>query len=153
MGFSAGGHLASTVATHLNAGQLVDDEISQLSYRPNFQILIYPVISMKEGVTHGGSRKNLLGNTPSEDMINFYSNELQVTDLTPPTFLVHATDDKAVSVRNSLLFYQALLDLQVSAELHVYPYGNHGFGLAVGQGYIATWIEGLGDWLIYIKDE
>lgn len=111
MGFSAGGHLASTLGTHFDSGNLnASDSIEQISSRPDFMILVYPVISMSKTIMHIGSRNNLIGDKPSDDMAKLYSNELQVSKQTPPTILFHATDDKAVPVENSLLFYQALKD-------------------------------------------
>jgi acetyl esterase/lipase len=148
MGFSAGGHLASTLGTHFDNGDpKATDSIEQLSSRPDFMILIYPVISMSKNIMHAGSRNSLIGNHPTDELAKLYSNELQVTKETPPTFLVHATDDKAVPVENSLLFYQALKDNNVPAEMHIYPKGGHGFGLALGKGYLETWTDRLIDWL------
>jgi acetyl esterase/lipase len=148
MGFSAGGHLASTAGTHFDAGEpTAADPVDRLSSRPDFMVLVYPVISMVQPTTHGGSRLNLLGNNPSEEMVRHYSNELQVTAETPPTFLVHAGDDGAVPVSNSLLFYQALLDHKVPAELHVYPHGGHGFSLAMGKGRLQDWTQVCARWL------
>ena len=148
MGFSAGGHLASTLGTHFDNGDpKATDSIEQMSSRPDFMILIYPVISMSKNIMHAGSRNSLIGNHPSDELAKLYSNELQVTKETPPTFLVHATDDKSVPVENSLLFYQALKDNNVPAEMHIYPKGGHGFGLALGKGYLETWTDRLIDWL------
>jgi acetyl esterase/lipase len=148
MGFSAGGHLASTLGTHFDDGDAkAKDSIEQLSSRPDFMILIYPVISMTKNIMHKGSRNNLIGGTPTDELAKLYSNELQVTKTTPPTFLVHATDDKSVPVENSLLFYQALKDNGVPAEMHIYPAGGHGFGLGIGKGYLETWTDRLIDWL------
>jgi acetyl esterase/lipase len=148
MGFSAGGHLASTLGTHFDNGDpKATDSIEQLSSRPDFMILIYPVISMSKNIMHAGSRNSLIGNHPTDELAKLYSNELQVTKETPPTFLVHATDDKSVPVENSLLFYQALKDNNVPAEMHIYPKGGHGFGLALGKGYLETWTDRLIDWL------
>src|SRR5690606_29054092 len=131
MGFSAGGHLASTSATHFDAGDpAATDPVDRLSSRPDFAILIYPVVSLDERVSHGGSRRNLLGETPSQEQVDFYSNELQVTAETPPTFLLHSGDDQAVPVENSLRFYRALIAHGVPAEMHLYPYGGHGYALA-----------------------
>ena len=96
---------------------------------------------------HAGSRNSLIGNHPTDELAKLYSNELQVTKETPPTFLVHATDDKSVPVENSLLFYQALKDNNVPVEMHIYPKGGHGFGLALGKGYLETWTDRLIDWL------
>ena len=148
MGFSAGGHLASTAGTHFDTGSPeAADPVDRLSSRPDFMILVYPVISMVQPTTHGGSRRNLLGENPPEELVRHYSNELQVTAATPPTFLVHAGDDGAVPVSNSLLFYQALLDHKVPAELHVYPQGGHGFSLAVGKGRLQDWTQVCARWL------
>lgn len=147
MGFSAGGHLASTAGTHFDAGDAkATDPIDRFSSRPDFLILVYPVISMGE-YTHSGSRENLLGKTPSEIQLRFYSNEIQVTAETPPTFLVHAGDDDAVPVQNSLLFYQALIANKVPAELHVYPHGGHGFSLALGRGRLQDWPQLCARWM------
>lgn len=148
MGFSAGGHLASTAGTHFDAGDpKAADPVDRLSSRPDFMILVYPVITMDTAVTHGGSRTNLLGENPSADLVRRYSNELQVTAETPPTFLVHAGDDNAVPVQNSLLFHAALVAHKVPADLHVYPSGGHGFSLAVGKGRLQTWTEVCARWL------
>lgn len=126
MGFSAGGHLASTAGTHFDRPVL---ENNPVSLRPDFMILIYPVISFQDSIGHMGSREQLLGKLPLSEKVNYYSNERQVTSQTPPTFLVHAADDDVVKVENSLLFYQALVAHQVPAELHAYPHGGHGFGM------------------------
>ncbi|MAE85742.1 MAG: esterase [Flammeovirgaceae bacterium] len=136
MGFSAGGHLASTLGTHF-------DEAS----KPNFMALIYPVISMNEEITHMGSRKNLLGENSAQSLVDYYSNELQVTKQTPPTFLLHASDDGAVPVANSLVFYEALIRNNVPAEMHIYPTGGHGFGLGLEQKHLSTWSVRLIEWL------
>lgn len=127
MGFSAGGHLASTAGTHYQ--KPVNAALKGANLRPDFMILIYPVISFVEGVGHMGSREQLIGKTPSKEKISEYSNELQVTKETPPTFLVHASDDDAVLSENSILFYQSLLQNKVPAELHIYQKGGHGFGM------------------------
>ena len=148
MGFSAGGHLASTLGTHFDSGDSkATDSIEQQSARPDFMVLVYPVISMSKPIMHAGSRNNLIGSKPDSSLAKLYSNELQVTKETPPTFLVHATDDKAVPVENSLLFYQALKDNNVPAEMHIYPTGGHGFGLGLGKGYLETWTDRLIDWM------
>lgn len=137
IGFSAGGHLVSTAGTHFHEGPL-DGGIEEVTDRPDFMILLYPVISMKEGVTHTGSRQNLLGENPSEEQIEGLSNELQVTGRTPPTFLVHATDDETVPVENSILFYRALQAEGVPTEMHIYERGGHGFGLRPSRGVAAS---------------
>lgn len=148
MGFSAGGHLASTLGTHFDPGDSkATDSVERFSSRPDFMILMYPVITMSKNVMHAGSRNNLIGEKPDTALARLYSNELQVTKETPPTLLVHATDDKGVPVENSLMFYQALKDNGVPAEMHIYPYGGHGFGLAVGRGYLHTWTDRCIDWL------
>ena len=148
MGFSAGGHLASTAGTHFDAGDAAAaDPVDRLGSRPDFMILVYPVISMLPPATHGGSRRNLLGENPPEELVRQYSNELQVTAETPPTFLVHAGDDGAVPVSNSLLFYQALVAHKVPAELHVYPHGGHGFSLALTKGRLQDWTQVCARWL------
>lgn len=148
IGFSAGGHLASTLGTQYDKTTVkATDEIDKISARPNFMALIYPVISMKYPVTHKGSRNNLLGNNPSEILVNEYSNELQVNNNTPQTFIVHSTDDKAVPVENSLNFYKALKDVGVKTEMHIYPEGGHGYSLAINRGYLQSWTNRLADWL------
>ena len=127
MGFSAGGHLASTAGTHFTMPVIPNSE--GINLRADFMILIYPVISFQDSITHMGSREQLLGKTPSNDKIDYYSNELQVTTQTPPTFLVHASDDGAVKPQNSIVFYENLIHKGVPAELHIYQRGGHGFGL------------------------
>ena len=153
MGFSAGGHLASTLSTHFDSGnQQATDTIEQVTCRPDFSILIYPVISFNDGFTHKGSAKALLGENPSQEMLKSFSNELQVTENTPPTFLVHSEDDTAVPVKNSLVYYEALQKNNVSAEMHLYPYGGHGYSLAIGKGHLSTWIDRCTDWIKYINE-
>lgn len=149
MGFSAGGHLASTLGTHFEEDLLLSsDPMDALSARPDFMILVYPVITMDSSYTHGFSQTNLLGENPEPAMIEHFSNELQVTEDTPPTFLVHASDDDAVPVMNSLLFYQALQKKGVETEMHIYPSGGHGFAFGLEQdGYLRTWVNRLYDWL------
>ena len=127
MGFSAGGHLAAWAGTRF--ARPVGDNVGPESVRPAFLVLLYPVISFSDTLRHAGSRDNLLGKTPSAELIRQYSNELHVSAQTPPTFLVHAQDDKTVSVNNSIVFYQACLRHGVPAEMHLYPRGGHGFGL------------------------
>lgn len=126
IGFSAGGHLASTAGTHFDRGVISNPRNTTL--RPDFMILIYPVISFGEKA-HAGSVKNLIGPDADSAYIRLYSNQQQVTAATPPTFLLHAQDDKVVPVQNSLMFYEALLNAGVKAELHLYQNGGHGFGL------------------------
>lgn len=144
MGFSAGGHLASTAATHFNT--VVIDNKENISLRPAFAILGYPVISFADSITHRGSRDNLLGKNASAKELIYYSNELQVTPQTPPTFLIHAGDDVVVPVQNSLFFYSALARNKVPAELHVYPKGGHGFGM-VNRTTSDQWMDRLFNWM------
>lgn len=134
-GFSAGGHLAATLATHFDEGT-----------RPDFAILAYPVISLTEYV-HKGSRDNLLGANPDPKLVESLSNEKQVTAQTPPTFLFHTSEDSGVPAENSVLFYLALRRAGVPAELHVYEKGRHGVGLAPTDPVLTTWKERLADWL------
>ncbi len=144
-GFSAGGHLASTVSTTFDAGDTAsEDPIERIGSRPDFSILFYPVVSMEEGVTHGGSRKNLLGPTPSRELIQRYSNETQVGDQTPPTFLLHAADDRAVPVENSLRYYRSLVEHGIPARLLVYETGGHG---PTAFQKNPTWLSVLESWL------
>ncbi|WP_445732231.1 alpha/beta hydrolase [Mariniflexile sp.] len=152
IGFSAAGHLASTLGTHYDENTIKNkDSIDSLSARPDFMILMYPVITMKAPYTHVGSKTNLLGANPKQDLIDFYSNELHVNKNTPPTFICHSTDDDAVPVMNSIQFYQALVKEGVSVEMHIFPTGGHGFGLAVGKGYLQNWTTLLSDWLENLK--
>lgn len=154
MGFSAGGHLASTIGTHYESDfNFEKDAIDMLSARPDFMILIYPVITMKDSYTHQGSKNNLLGKNPNQQLIDEFSNEMHINSDTPPTFIIHSTDDKAVPVMNSILFYQALSEHQVASEMHIYPKGGHGYGLAIGQGTLQTWTNRLGDWLDNFNDK
>jgi acetyl esterase/lipase len=127
MGFSAGGHLASTEATHYRTSVIENKDSTNL--RPDFQILVYPVISMQDGLTHLGSRTNLLGDNPSKKLIDEFSNELHVDVNTPPAYITQAGDDKTVDVDNSIVYYEALRHHNVAAELHLYPHGGHGFVL------------------------
>lgn len=137
MGFSAGGHVASTLGTHFDAGDAkATDPIDRLGCRPDFLILIYPVITMGPK-THAGSRENLLGKSPSPELIELLSNEKQVTDQTPPTFLAHAKTDRVVPVEDSALFYDALKAHGVAAEFLELPTGDHGLGCGKG----AQWTE------------
>lgn len=147
MGFSAGGHLASTAGTHFNDPKLIAEHSNQIPSRPDFMILGYPVITFKDPLAHKGSRTNLIGENPSNELVTYFSNELQVTSDSPPTFLVHSADDKTVNVRNSILFYEALLDKGVPAALHLYPKGGHGFGMATHQGHEKSWLDQLELWI------
>jgi len=140
MGFSAGGHLASSVATHFHTGRTdTTDKIDRVSCRPDFAVLIYPVISFTEWFTHKGSMRNLLGKDPDAELVRTLSGELQVTSRTPATFLVHTTGDTVVPAENSIAFYLALRKAKVPAELHIFEKGRHGFGLGRGVGPVSSW--------------
>ena len=143
IGFSAGGHLASTEGTHFD--RLVIEDKENISVRPDFMMLLYPVISFGP-MAHVGSRENLLGKTPSQAQLDLYSNEKQITANTPPTFLVHAGDDDVVPVQNSLMFYDALLSAKVKAEMHLFEAGGHGFGLNNPKNK-DKWIDWAKNWL------
>ncbi|MBI3471958.1 MAG: alpha/beta hydrolase [Candidatus Solibacter usitatus] len=146
-GFSAGGHLASTTATHFDAGEpSAADPIDRLSSRPDFAILAYPVVSFTEFV-HRGSLRNLLGDSPDPKLVEHLSNEKQVTAQTPPTFLFHTNADTGVPPENSVLFYLALRKAGVPAELHIYEHGRHGVGLAATDLILSSWGARLADWL------
>lgn len=150
-GFSAGGHLASTAATHFDAGTPdAADPIDRVSSRPDFAVLCYPVITMDEKFTHKGSRRNLFGQDRYDDasLVELLSNENRVTSNTPPTFLFHTTEDQAVPVENAVRFFSALRASGVAAsELHIYQKGRHGVGLAQSDPVLATWPGRLHDWL------
>lgn len=147
MGFSAGGHLASTLGTHFNENFFTSDSIDKLNCKPNFLVLMYPVITFQEPLLHSGSRHFLIGDNIDTTLINYYTNHLHVTKKTPPTFLVHCADDKSVPVENSLIFYQKLRDNDVKAEMHIYPEGGHGFSLAIGNEYLGSWKDRCIDWI------
>jgi acetyl esterase/lipase len=151
IGFSAGGHLASTAGTHFDKPVSTEgytpDAIDAVSARPDFMILIYPVISMQEEMTHDGSKKNLLGPHPPQELVELLSNEKQVTPRTPPTFLVHASDDDGVPVENSIRFYEALRKARVPAEMHIYLKGGHGFGMRPSAGPAAQWPDECLKWM------
>jgi len=146
MGFSAGGHLAATAATHFGKALIAND--NNTSLRPDFSLLVYPVISMTDSLGHQGSRNNLLGKDASPEQIKLYSNELQVTEQTPPAFLIHAADDKVVDVDNSISYFEALRHHKIPAEMHVYPKGDHGFVLKIPiddwMGLCMKWLDNNG---------
>lgn len=148
MGFSAGGHLASTLGTHYNE-KVYDrqDDIDDLSARPDFMALVYPVITLGAVSTHSGSRKSLVGENPTQAQIDYLSNEKHVDKNTPTTFLVHAADDDGVSVENSILFFRALREQGVSAAMHIYPKGGHGFSLALQDPVLRNWINLFFEWV------
>lgn len=148
MGFSAGGHLASTASTHFDAGRKdAQDPVERYSSRPTFSVLAYPVISLNEAWTHRGSRKNLLGADPDPTLVAQLSSEHQVSSLTPPTFLVHTDADNAVPPENSVMYYLALRKAGVPAEMHIYQKGRHGLGMAPDNPVFSTWMDRLADWL------
>ncbi|MBX3415258.1 MAG: alpha/beta hydrolase [Pirellulales bacterium] len=148
LGFSAGGHLASTAATHFDAGDANStDAVERQSSRPDFAILCYPVISFTSEAVHSGSRKNLLGENPDAELIKSLSNELQVTAETPPTFLVHSAADKPVPPENSILFFQALRKAGVPGELLIFEQGPHGFGLGKDDPALTQWPKVCAEWM------
>ncbi len=147
-GFSAGGHLASTGATHFDDGKPdAEDPIERVSSRPDCAILCYPVITMDSSFTHMGSRVNLLGDNPAPSLVERFSNEKQVTAKTPPTFIFHTADDGAVPLKNALEFAASCRKNNVPVELHVYEHGPHGVGLAQNDPILGTWTGHLEAWL------
>ncbi len=144
MGFSAGGHLAATASTHYNVAYISNPK--NISLKPDFSILAYPVISFTDTIGHIGSRNNLVGKNPSKEMIKNFSNELQVTKDTPPAFLVLAGDDKEVNPQNSVSYYEALLKNNVPAEMHIYQNGGHGFGTH-NPTTKDNWMQSLQHWM------
>ena len=146
MGFSAGGHLASTLSTHFE--ETLIENSSDTNLRPDFQILVYPVISMQDSLTHAGSKECLLGKNPPEELVNKFSNELQVKDNTPPAYITHAGDDTVVDVDNSIFYYEALRHHKVPVEMHIYPAGNHGFVL---KQPVEEWMAPLLKWIVSFK--
>lgn len=140
MGFSAGGHLASTEATHYKKALIENNNNTNL--RPDFQILIYPVVTMQDSLTHADSRAKLLGKNPSKQMIDDFSNELRVAENTPPAYITHAADDNVVDVDNSINYFEALRHKKVNAEMHIYPKGGHGFIFRQ-----PDWMESLFLWM------
>ncbi len=148
LGFSAGGHLASTAGTLYGAPEgRTGAPLDAVSARPDFMVLVYPVISMKPPLAHAGSRENLIGKNPSPDLEIHLSTELQVTPDTPPAFLVHGGTDQTVAPENSLMFYEALRRARVPGELHLYEKGPHGVGLNAGYGPISDWPARCADWM------
>lgn len=149
IGFSAGGHLVSSAGTHFDAGAPAsNDPIERQSSRPDFMMLLYPVITMRgDSTTHRGSRVNLLGATPSDSLVRFMSSETQVTRDTPPTFIAHATNDRTVPVENALMMYQALRNAGVQTEMHIFEYGGHGFSLAQGDPVLGRWTALCENWM------
>ncbi len=148
MGFSAGGHLASTAATHFDSGNPdAEDPIERASCRPDFAILCYAVIALGEPYTHRGSQRNLLGEDPDPELVRSLSNEKQVTPETPPTFLFHTDEDTGVPPENSVYFYLALRRAKVPAEMHIYRRGRHGLGLAPETPGTSNWPKQCEEWM------
>ena len=146
LGSSSGGHLATTLATFEEDFSIVGDTLDSYAFQPDFQILISPVITMGT-YAHKGSVKNLLGDSPSEELIKKYSNELNVTSSTPRCFIVHAEDDRTVNPENSLLYFEALLEKKVPASLHIFPYGGHSIALTGNPGSTQLWLALCDAWL------
>jgi acetyl esterase/lipase len=154
MGFSAGGHLASTLAVHYNESVLgVKDEIDELSARPDFSLLVYPVISMSDNFTHEGSRYFFMGEDLNQELMEYYSSEKHVMKDTPPTFLLHSSDDDVVDVENSIAFYRKLIENKVEAEMHLFQNGEHGFSLANEEGSVGAWKDLCLAWLKNRKND
>jgi len=152
MGFSAGGHLASTLGTHFDYGnKLAADSVERRSCRPDFMVLMYPVISFVDASVHTGSAEALLGKNPDKDLLVYYSNELQVRDDSPPAFFALADNDDGVPAENSLLMYAALRKKKIPAELHILSEGKHGFGLGLGNEHVSSWTENLKLWLNWLN--
>ena len=148
MGFSAGGHLAATLSTQFDLGNTaVENQFDKFSSRPDFSILVYPVISMLNGLTHMGSRKSLLGDNPTKEELNFYSNDLQVKSNTPPTLLIHAKDDSVVVPENSIQYHRALQKNKTPTTLHLLEVGGHGFGIKNAQAPTNSWLKITDEWL------
>ncbi|MEL1245557.1 alpha/beta hydrolase [Flavobacterium sp. DGU11] len=148
MGFSAGGHLAATASTHFDKSEI--DNPKNTSLRPDFSILIYPVISFSNSLTHTGSRENLLGKSAKPDRAIYYSNELAVTAQTPPAFLVHSADDDLVPVGNSIAYYKALQEYKIFSEMILYPHGGHGYGMN-NTTTEDKWMDRLKEWMVASK--
>ena len=148
MGFSAGGHLAASASTRFN--EILISNPKNTSLRPDFSVLIYPVISFMDGITHKGSRENLLGKNPDPKILEKYSNELAAGPKTPPAFLVHAGDDASVPVKNSISYYEALLKHKIFCNMIIYPHGGHGFGM-INKSTADRYMPSLQNWLISSK--
>ncbi len=148
VGFSAGGHLASSVGTHFDGGDARSgDPVERMSARPSFMVLVYPVITMDTTFAHKGSVHNLLGDNPTPALIALMSSEKQVTPNTPPAFIIGTTDDRTVPIENSLVMYKALRDAKVPVEMHIFETGAHGFGLGPGNPVLSTWTDICARWM------
>lgn len=150
MGFSAGGHLASTAAAHFNFIATPDLKNDTTSVRPDFVMLIYPVISLDDNIAHKHSKLGLLGKNPKPETVKYFSNASQITKNSPPAFLVHAGDDKTVPVENSIIYYQACIKNRVPVEMHLYPSGGHGFGLN-NKTTNDKWFDRLMNWIVRLQ--
>lgn len=146
MGVSAGGHVASTLGTYNGDVSIIKDAMDEFNYRPDFMVLLSPVISMGQ-YAHPGSKKNFIGPDSTKAMKEKYSNELQVSNYTPPSFIVHALNDSTVKVQNSLLFYNALIDKKINASIHIFPQGGHGIRLDDNPGSTDLWMNLLELWM------
>ena len=142
MGFSAGGHLAATAGTHFNRSFI--ENLRNTSLRPDFMILVYPVISFNNSITHQDSKENLIGKDPQDSLVDYYSNEMHVNKQTPPTFLIHGEDDQLVTVKNSINFYLSLLQFSVPAGMHIFPKGEHGF---FSEPSHSNWFRYCSEWM------
>ncbi len=152
MGFSAGGHLASTLGTHFDYGnRTAADPVERQSCRPDFMILMYPVISFTDASVHTGSAEALLGKNPDKNLLTYYSSELQVKEDTPSAFFALADDDDGVPAENSILMYEALRKKKIPAELHILSEGKHGFGLGLSNNHVASWTNNLQLWLNWLN--
>lgn len=154
LGFSAGGHVAATLCVRFDDGDSGSaDAVERESSRPGFAILVYPVISMDFDVTHKGSRQNFMTRRPGQELVDYYSNEKHVGEETPVTFLVHADDDTAVRAENSVLYYRALRAAGVSAEMHIFEKGGHGFGLGIEGMANTKWPQLCAEWMAERKKD
>lgn len=152
LGFSAGGHLTTTVLTHFDEGQSdAKDAVDKLSCRPDFGVVCYAVIALGEEFTHKGSQKNLLGDAPTPELLQSLSNEKQVSPRTPPCFVWHTAEDTVVPAENSLAFYASLVKAKVPSELHIFPAGKHGIGLGANVPGASQWPNLCHDWLKRIR--
>lgn len=150
-GTSAGGHVASTLGTHLADISAIGDELDKYNFKPAFMLLVSAVISFNDNIMHKGSRDQLIGKSPSPEMIKLYSNENQVSKQTPPALLIHGNDDKAVPPLNSIVFYQALYAAGVSSSLHIFPSGGHGYTVNMKSGSAVMWPHIAIEWLKEMK--
>ena len=148
IGFSAGGHLAATLSNHFDFNNL-EKSTNKKSYGPSFCILVYPVISMKSKLTHLGSKYSLLGSSPTDEEVHFFSNELQISaEKTPPTLLIHAKDDSVVNPENSIQYYKSLQENKIPSTLHLMEVGGHGFGISSTERPTQLWLALAKHWLI-----